>query len=229
MAINFGKIAVLFDLEDTLVQTPWQDHQHVLEFRRETRRKLVVLGIPEAWLEGIERATLMRNRAAEYITTNFTRAQTERFDEEMEKFLKGYELDSATKSKLFPDTIPTLNAVRKLNVRIGLVTNTSREAVETVFKLHGLGEYFNVAITRENVKKLKPDPEGILLAIKKLCVQSFFMVGDLIHDALAAKSANGKAIIVRRKTENETDFSADYFVESLSEVPAIIQKAMKVS
>ena len=45
-------IAVLFDLEGTLVQTPWEDPEHVLEFRRRTRRKRIELGVPFSVLKG---------------------------------------------------------------------------------------------------------------------------------------------------------------------------------
>jgi len=227
MVKNHCKVAVLFDLEDTLVQTPWADHQHVIEFRRKTKEKLTELGIPPNVLEGIERATIMRNKSIEYIEKNLTRANAQKIYEEMEKFLKRYELDSAKSSKLFPDTVFTLSKIKKLGVKVGLVTNTSREAVETVFQLYGLKSYFDVVVTRELVKKLKPDSEGVLLALKKLGVKSFFMVGDLVHDSLAAKNANGVSIIVKRNPEEKMDFEADYFVQSLSEVPTIVQTAMR--
>jgi len=220
-------VAVLFDLEDTLVRIPWEDRQNVLEFRRKTKEKLLELGIPPSVLEGVERATIMRNKSVEYIERNLTRADAEKIQQEMEKFLKRYELYSAKNSKLFPETIPVLEKIKELGIKIGLVTNTSREAVDIVFRFHGLKRYFDVVITREDVKKLKPDPEGVLLAVKKLGAKSFFMVGDLVHDALAAKSANGICITVKRSTERKFDFHTDYFVQSLSEIPTIIQTATK--
>jgi len=219
--------AVLFDLEDTLVQTPWADHQHVLEFRRQTRTKLIELGIPPNTLEGIERATIMRNKASEYVKENFSKANAEKFHREMETFLSRYESDAAEKSKLFPETIPTLEKLRELKMKMGLVTNTSMKAANTVFRLHGLKKYFDVVITREKVKQLKPNPEGILLAVKRLGVKDFFMVGDLVHDVSAAKTAKGTSIIVKRNPQEETDFQVDYVVQSLSEVPAIIQAKMR--
>jgi len=220
-------VAVLFDLEDTLVQTPWEDHQHVLEFRRKTKEKLIELGIPPSVLEGVKRATIMRNKSIEYIEKSLTKADADKIYQEMEKFLKRYELYSARNSKLFPETVPTLEKIKKLGLKLGVVTNTSKEAVNTFFRLHDLKRYFDVVITRENVKKLKPDPEGVLLAVKKLGTKSFFMVGDLVHDALAAMSANGTSIIVKRSTETRFDFPADYFVQSLSEIATIIQTATK--
>jgi phosphoglycolate phosphatase len=239
--------AVLFDLEDTLVQTPWSIHDHVLEFRRNTRNKLLALGVPAEILEGVERATIMRNKAQAYVGVNFNKTKTRRFQREMEKFLRRYELDSARKSRLFPDCVSTLETLRRLGAKLGLVTNTSKEAVAIVFQIHGLESFFDVTVTRENVRKLKPDPEGILFAAKKLDVARFFMVGDLILDLLAAKGAGGVAIIIKRTAEksnfnnalkslteeilseiherigSEANLQPDYTVQSLSEIPLIIQ------
>jgi HAD superfamily hydrolase (TIGR01549 family) len=240
-------VAVLFDLEDTLVQTPWSSHQHVVEFRRSTREKLVGLGVPAVVLEGIERATIMRNKASEYVENHFGEPAADRFGREMEQFLSRYELDSAKKSMLFDETISTLETLKRLGVKMGLVTNTSRKAVDVVLQVHGLREYFDVVVTRESVRRLKPAPEGILLAVEKLDANRFLMVGDLILDVLAAKNAGGAAIIVirnpeqsdfqgllkslraevlkeaKRTVEERGDLHADYIIQSLAEVPAIVQ------
>lgn len=240
-------IAVLFDLEETLIQTPWSNHQHVLEFRANTRQQLIKLGIPTSLLEGIERATIMRNEASDYVEQHFSKAEIVRFNREMEKFLCHYEQDSAIQSKLFSQTIPMLKTLREMGARIGLVTNTSKKPVKTIFQKHHLESYFDVIVTREDVEKLKPDPEGILLAVKKLGVTRSFMVGDLAVDVLAAKSVNIPAILVSRHPEKskpqdllkslpaevlekarrsitETgSLQVDYVVQSLAEIPAIIQ------
>lgn len=99
-------VAVLFDLEDTLIQTPWSDWQRVLEFRRKTREKLITLGIPFSVLERIERATLMRNKAFEYAEKNFIKTETEKFHQEMDKFFSEYELDSAASQNSFQKLYP---------------------------------------------------------------------------------------------------------------------------
>jgi len=239
-------VAVLFDLEDTLVKTPWSVRKHVLEFRRDTRRKLIDLGIPKTVLEGTRRATLMRNIASEYVQQHFSEEKTRIYRREMEIFLNHYELDSAKKSRLFPETISTLQTLRELGAKIGLVTNTSRRAVDVVFEIHGLKEYFDVVVTREDVSKLKPHPEGVLLAIRKLSVGRFLVVGDLVLDVLAAKDADGVAIIVARDLEKSDSqdlfrslpeilkenkrargeggaFQADYVIKSLREVPVIFR------
>jgi putative hydrolase of the HAD superfamily len=220
-------IAVFFDLEDTIVQTPWVNDQNVLEFRHKTKEKLIELGIPPSVLEGIERTTMMRNRSIEHVEESLTKKEAERFYLKMEKFLHKYELDSVKKSKLFPETVPTLKSLRKLGARIGLVTNTSKDAVIIALQIHHLEEYFDVVVTTGNVKKLKPDPEGILLAAKKLDVKNLFMVGDLDYDVLAAKSASATSILVRRSSDKKMNFEADYVVQTLDEILPIIQRGRK--
>jgi HAD superfamily hydrolase (TIGR01549 family) len=242
-----ASVTVLFDLEDTLVQTPWSNYQHVVEFRHRTKQKLVSLGIPPMILAGIERATTMRNKASEYVEQKLSRAKTENFKLEMEKFVGHYEEDSAEKSRLFPDTIPTLRKLRRLGIKMGLVTNTSAKATSIIFQMHGLRKYFDVVITRENVKRLKPDPEGILLALKQLGANKFFMVGDLALDILAARGANGLTILLKRPKQSDSQdlfrslptevlektesfreqgngLRANYVIQSLEEIPAIIQE-----
>jgi len=131
-------------------------------------------------------------------------------------------LSAVKGSKLFPDTLSTLRQLKALGCRIGLVTNTSKKAVDRYFSMHGLGNYFDVVVTREDVAKLKPDPEEVLFALKTLGEKRFFLVGDLEHDAIAAEKAGGLSIIVNKDSSKEPQFHADFVVKSLSEVPAIV-------
>lgn len=98
--------------------------------------------------------------------------------------------------------------------------------MDTVFQIHGLRRFFDVIVTREMVRKLKPDPEGLLQAASSLGATTFAMIGDSIHDVSAAKNANGISIMIKSNTKETLDPQPDYLVQSLSEVPAIIQAAM---
>jgi phosphoglycolate phosphatase-like HAD superfamily hydrolase len=49
------------------------------------------------------------------------------------------------------------------------------------------------------------------------------MVGDLVHDVTAARSANGSSILVKRNSDEKMDFEADYIVQSLNDIVTIIQ------
>jgi len=218
-------IVVLFDLEGTLVQSIESDQEAVLESRAKAREKLLELGIPRSELEGITRATLMRKRAVEYVEERFSQREAELFHLELDRFLKSYELHWAEGSKIFPETLPSLRKLKSLGYRMGLVTNTSREAADRMLSSHGIADFFEVIITREDVKKIKPEPEGILLALNRLKARDFFFVGDLVYDSEAAEKAGGISIIINRDPSKPLEFPADYIINSLTEIPRIIQAA----
>lgn len=133
----------------------------------------MALGIPRSELKGVTASTLMRNKAPEYVKEHFNEGKTKRFNLEMDSFLKSYELSWADRSKIFSDTLPALRRLKEIGCKMGLITNTSREAANRILSIHGIRDFFEVTVTREDVKKLKPDPEGIILALKRLNEQFF--------------------------------------------------------
>ena len=70
---------------------------------------------------------------------------------------------------------------------------------------------------------MKPNPQGILLALKRLNAMYFVFIGNHINDSKAAERAGGKSIIVNRNPSKKLGFYADYVVGSLMEVPRLIQ------
>jgi len=220
-------VVILFDLEGTLVQSLEADERAVVESRIKTKEKLIELGIPRSELEDITRSTLMRKKAVEYVEQRFSPNEAKQFHIDLDKFLKNYELLWAEGSKIFRDTLPTLRVLRSLGYRIGLVTNTSTEAANRMLSIHSIADFFEVVITRENVKQIKPDPEGTILALKRLKTQDFFFVGDLVYDSEAAKTAGGKVIIINRNPSRNVEFYADHVVNALTEVPEIIEQTVR--
>jgi HAD superfamily hydrolase (TIGR01549 family) len=217
-------IAILFDLEGTLVQSIESNQEAVVDFRVKTREKLVDLGVPSNMLKGETRSILMRNKAIEYVEKNFGYEEAKRFHAEMDNFLKSYELFWANRSKIFSDTIPTLRKLKKLGYKMGLVTSTSRDAANRILSIHRIGSFFDVIVTREDVKRLKPNPEAILLALKKLNEHNFFFVGDSIYDSQATERASGICLIVNRNVSKKLKVKTHYTVSSLTEIPSLIQK-----
>jgi len=211
-----------------LVRSVEMNEEAILEFRQQTRNKLIELGIPAETLAGIETSTLMRNKASQYANENLSDSQRQRLEHELNQFLLGYELKWAKDSVLFSDAVPTLKMLKERGIRMAIVTNTSRQAAETILAKHGLCEYFDVVVTRNDVAQLKPDPQGILLALERLGDRAEFFVGDTRIDSEAARNAGIKSIIVRRgwpHTLLPPDPRADYSIESLAEITRLIQRS----
>ena len=220
-------VSIIFDLEGTLVRSVEMSEEAILEFRQQTRNKLIELGIPSETLAGIETSTLMRNRASQFAGENLSSSERLGLERKLDQFLLGYELGWAKESVLFPDAVPVLETLKERGIRMAIVTNTSRQAAEMIFAKHGLSEYFDVVITRNDVIQLKPDPQGILLALERLGDRAEFFVGDTRIDSEAARNAGIRSIIVKRgwpHTLLPPDPRADYSVDSLAEITRIIQR-----
>ena len=64
-------------------------------------------------------------------------------------------------------------------------------------------EFFTSIVTADDVKKGKPDPEGLLKVLKGRPKESAIYVGDNVDDALAAKSAGVPFVGILRPRSDE--------------------------
>ena len=94
----------------------------------------------------------------------------------------------------------TLKKISEKRLKIGLVSNTHKPIINLIFKHYRLNKYFDVVISADDVKKEKPDPEGLLKCIEKLKVKKneVVYIGDAIYDEMAAKRARVKFVGYRR-------------------------------
>jgi len=216
--------AILFDLEGTLVETVYQRRREVVDhLRRETKRKLIDLGVPASILSSLIRSTLLRNQAYEWVETNLSQVEAARFHAKLDAFMKPFEMRSARLARIYPDTLEALEELATGGVEMGMATNTSREAADDMLGNLGLKRFFNVVVTRSDAPRLKPDAAMIHAAVARMGVAVGWLVGDAMFDAEAAANAGLRSIIVRRDGLRPS-FANDYFINSLSRVPSIVFK-----
>ncbi len=79
---------------------------------------------------------------------------------------------------------------------IGLVTSSERSITESIFSTFNLSPYFEIVITRQEVKNPKPHPEPYLMAMKFLSKKANHCVifEDSIVGLEAARSSGANAI-----------------------------------
>lgn len=91
----------------------------------------------------------------------------------------------------FPGANEALAVLADSGLRLAAVTSRSqRTSVETL-ELNGLAQYFGAVISAEDVARLKPDPEPLLVALDRLgCgTKGAVMVGDTEADIEAGRAA----------------------------------------
>ncbi|WP_297464151.1 TIGR02253 family HAD-type hydrolase [Thermococcus sp.] len=127
------------------------------------------------------------------------------------------------KLHVYPDTVPALERLRDEGYRLGVIT--SGPAYQRLkLRLTGLLDYFDVVVTREEVKAIKPDPRIFIHALESLGVrpEKSTMVGDsLSQDVYGAKNVGMIAVWINRNGENGYHM-ADYEIRTLHELKKIL-------
>ena len=108
----------------------------------------------------------------------------------------------------------------KDNFKVGLATNSRIREVEIIFNKLGFKSYFDIKLTRDNVKNVKPHPEiylrgaGIFGVDPSECV----VFEDSIVGITAAKSAEMKCIAIINTYSAEDLKDADMRIKSYKEI-----------
>jgi HAD superfamily hydrolase (TIGR01509 family) len=115
----------------------------------------------------------------------------------------------------------------KGNFKIGLATNSRIREVEIIFDKLNLAPYFDLSLSRDNIKKVKPDPEIYLLGASIFNVEPSECVvfEDSVAGVTAAKSAGMNCIAITN-TYTAKDLSiADVVIDSYKEIgPEMIRR-----
>lgn len=99
--------------------------------------------------------------------------------------------------RLFPDTIKTLEDLRKRQIKIGLITFAYDWYLKSVVKQFELDKYVQVKIGFNDVTNAKPDSEAVIKAGKSLGVSEneILVVGDSKSDILMGKNAGSQTVL----------------------------------
>lgn len=112
----------------------------------------------------------------------------------------GRQAETLDMIKRFPCVQGTLARLSEKNVGLAVVTSRKfHEPISTTLKDLGIFDFFQTIICMEDVENPKPDPEGVLLAMKRLGFtdvdkERVYIVGDTILDMQAGKRAGVKTI-----------------------------------
>jgi pyrophosphatase PpaX len=129
--------------------------------------------------------------------------------------------------KEFAGVIETLQILKEKGYKLGIVTTKKHDVALKGVNLMKLEAFFDVVIAYDHVKKVKPDPEPIYLALEKLQAipEEALMVGDNYHDVLAGKNAGTKTAGVAwtiKGREYLAKYEPDYMLENMTDLLTIL-------
>ncbi|UOQ84621.1 HAD family hydrolase [Gracilibacillus salinarum] len=169
---------VLFDVDGTLIDTEYVMTKSLQKTLLEEKKLTVpieslhfILGIPG-------------KEAIKQFVKN---------DSDIEPLLSAWGknvLQFSSYATVFPEVQVTLEKLRKMNKKLGIITSKTNEEMQNEFDHFELKHYFDVVITASDTELHKPNPEPIQKAIDILAVNkdTSIYVGDSIYDMQSALS-----------------------------------------
>jgi HAD superfamily hydrolase (TIGR01549 family) len=117
-----------------------------------------------------------------------------------------------SKVELFKGTQEFLEKLKIEGKELAIISTKSTKAIEQHLKDFGMSDLFSLVIGGDSVTNQKPDPEGILLAIKSLQAnpKTTIMIGDTKDDLLAAKNAEIKSALVEWTNQSIESLKSEF-------------------
>jgi len=142
----------------------------------------------------------------------------EHFRDQAKQILVDIEMDAIPASKAFYKANETLKQLKDKGVKVGIVTRNCRSAV--LKSSEKAGFVYDILLTRDDVKKVKPDPQHLWDALKLLGSkpEKSIMVGDHPIDVVAGKMAGMKtaAVLTLKTREDFQSVAPDLILNDVS-------------
>ena len=190
--------AVIFDLDGTLINS-------AIPFKKMKRRIIeylesigVTRGLSNEEMLNFE---ITRKAVDDLKSKGFSQKYIKKVLDEVSDIMNEVELESYKDASLIPNVPETLEALKKLGLKIGLMTRSCREYTEKVLRRFDLWRFFDVIIARDDVENPKPDPSHAikLLEILNVSAEETLFVGDHWSDAECAKKAGLNFVLFMQK------------------------------
>lgn len=214
--------AILFDLDGALIKSTYQSKEAKIALIN----KLKELGINVNNISMDDTTMDILSKANAQIKKNRD-ISLEDAKRIMNEILDRFDIEAISRSELIHNTKSVLLSLRNKGLRLGIVTNSSRQGVKFALEKFSLRKYFDIIVTRNDVEKIKPCEEGIIKALTSLgCRRPQVMyVGDSWVDIKAAKNAGVISVAITggiSRPERLQQESPDIIINSLNELLDII-------
>ena len=187
--------ALLFDLDGTLLDS-------VDDLTVAINNTLSARSLPE-----ISRAdvALFIGKGAKVLVERALRKSMQRepeanfVDEVLPEYLKQMQLAEGTRTKVLSYVPDALKQLYEAGYKMAVVTNKPAAIARKLLSQYKLLEFFQTAIGAGDVSSVKPNPEMLLLAAKRMGVDihECAMIGDSLNDSFAGKNAGIQVFLLK--------------------------------
>lgn len=214
-----GDVVVMFDFDGTLADSNpiiiesftrvIKKHAPELEITREMELSFIGPTLEYTFSKYLgDDSKLIRQCVKEYREINFELQKT-----------KMQEIEHATK---------LLKQLKNDGVHTAIISSKKKDSLVLGVEILGFDPYIDFIIGSDEVKKAKPNPEGINLAMLEINCQArnFYYVGDTKTDVQAAHKAGVIPVAIITEPNNEKSIRSakpNYIIYDLMELTQIIE------
>lgn len=155
------------------------------------------------------------------------------FDKELDKRKSWKDSIRDGEAPLFKDVLPCLEELYKNNIKLGLLTRSTKDYTSTKIHEHGLEKYFNGNIEISPVGNNTEKHNEASKLIEKLNpeeISKAYFIGDKLEDVnispyiQSSYKLSSEGILINRKNEELTEEAKNYkSLNSLEKIPEIIK------
>ncbi len=212
MRVSDTVAVCVFDLDHTLVASP-------LDLRAVGREMEALIRA-----SGVEvPARELRWSAPELLA--LVRHEAPALEAEVLAIPVAHERRAVREATLEPFAVEVVSAMKALGFATAVWTNNDRVVADFVLSRFGLDAHLDLIVTRDDVRHLKPDPDGLrVVRARWPGAEHIVVVGDSWVDGLAAQ-AGGVPFIAYRSDHAELarrGVSASASIGSLLDLPAAL-------
>ncbi|ALM75077.1 HAD-IA family hydrolase [Thermococcus barophilus] len=211
----------IFDLDGTLIGAPMT----FTEIKEKLREKLLEIGIPQEIIGDLTPMYESLFRIAE---------ETGKDVNELKKLLEELEVKRVHESFLFEGTKEILEFLKSQGIKLAIMTRNCRDATLKALEMHGIKDYFELILTRDDVswREVKPNEMHIKRILEHFKVPSTktVVIGDHGYDIIPAKKVGALSILITEHESGRMSFSieekADFEVPTMRELLSLFRRIL---
>jgi phosphoglycolate phosphatase len=223
MSLFQNRKAVLIDLDGTLVDS-------VPDLANAIDQMMLQLAMPARGIDAVtEWIGNGAGRLVKRALVNSMEGEPSEalFQKALPLFEVAYAANNGKHSYLYDGVEVGLNYLQQQGYRLGCVTNKPIAFTLPLLEAMGIADFFDVTIGGDQVERIKPDPQPLLMAAEKLRVdpKQAVMLGDSVSDVMAARAAGMPIICVSYGYNHGQDIRShhpDAVIDSLAQLKTLI-------
>ncbi|MEM0084299.1 MAG: HAD family hydrolase [Candidatus Methanomethylicia archaeon] len=212
---------VLFDLDGTLIKYSVDRARLTLDILKHLREYNITFNV---YSEADYPISMVRKTIRLLEGMKLPKSFINEVSSSLFKIVEFYEVKASEKTSVIDGAYESLNFVKEMGLKCGLITLNSRRSTEIILDKFNLRIFFDVIVTRDEVKNFKPHVEHLAKAINLMGLkpEEVIVIGDSIIDIIPAVALNAFPVAVKTGVRGESELKsagAKVILNSVADFP----------